>query len=311
MKKRKENKMKTRTYSRKLASLFLVVIVCCLFTGLRCPDLCFNNDHCWEHLFCAKRVGDCEGIGKCVQRPQGCPDVYDPVCGCDGLTHSNACDAAAAGISVAYEGECASLTCRTNSDCPSVDPTGVADTYCSKELGDCEGRGACLPRPQGCYEIYAPVCGCDGRTYSNDCFAAAAGVNIEYEGPCRPVPCVSNEDCSPYDPAASLNNYCAKDVGDCDGLGLCTARPEECILLYLPVCGCDGETYPNSCDAAREGVNVLGEVPCNDIFCDDVDCGPPPAMPNYMCEDGTWAGPTGRCLWSSSGACSWEIRDCP
>ena len=27
-------------------------------------------------------------------------------------------------------------------------------------------------------------------------------------------------------------------------------------------------------------------------------------------EDGTWAGPTGRCLRSSSGSCSWEIRDC-
>ena len=225
--------MRNRSYSRKLASLFLAVTACCVFTGLRCPDICFDDDHCRAYLFCAKRVGDCAGIGKCMLRPQACPDVYDPVCGCDGLTHSNACDAAAAGVSIAYEGECGSQACHTN------------------------------------------------------------------------------DECSPYDPADSLGDYCAKDEGDCEGLGICTDRPEECILLYLPVCGCDGETYSNSCEAAREGVNVLAEGLCEDILCDTADCGPPPAMPNYMCDDGTWAGPTGRCLRSSSGACSWEIRDCP
>ena len=34
-----------------------------------------------------------------------------------------------------------------------------------------------------CYEIYAPVCGCDGVEYANDCFAECAGVSYT-EGPC-------------------------------------------------------------------------------------------------------------------------------
>ena len=36
-----------------------------------------------------------------------------------------------------------------------------------------------------CVLIYAPVCGKDGKTYSNDCFALAAGAEISHQGECR------------------------------------------------------------------------------------------------------------------------------
>ena len=35
-----------------------------------------------------------------------------------------------------------------------------------------------------CIEIYQPVCGCNNKTYSNDCYAGASGISSWTEGEC-------------------------------------------------------------------------------------------------------------------------------
>jgi len=82
----------------------------------------------------------------------------------------------------------------------------------------------------------APVCGLDGYTYFNECFATQAGVEVAHDGPCHPE--------------------------------------DECPDTYAPVCGLDDNTYPNECLLIRQGVGLAYEGVCQGDFaaCDHVEC---------------------------------------
>jgi hypothetical protein len=218
--------------------------------------------------------GETDKPGLCQVPTQACTREYNPVCGCDGQTYGNACTAAAARVSVRAPGPCVSegdggisrlcggyagLTCPVSEFC---------DYPPEAQCGAGDHAGTCKPLPS-CTPNFDPVCGCDGRTYEDECQAHAAGISVQHQGTCA-----EEEDggtaaqlCGGF---AGLtcppDQFCdfppATRCGSGDQTGTCEPRPDFCTAQYDPVCGCDGQTHSNRCAAASAGVSIAHDGEC-------------------------------------------------
>ena len=67
--------------------------------------------------------------------------------------------------------------------------------------------------------------------------------------------CSTTKDCKD-------GEYCSKEVGKCESEGVCLKKSEVCTMDYRPVCGCDGNTYPNRCAASSKGIPLKTSEEC-------------------------------------------------
>lgn len=264
---------------------------------IACATECATNADCAPTEYCATpHCPDGPRDGTCIPRPEGCFTNVDPVCGCDGTTYPNACEAGRAGVVVASDGECGAcgaMDARGEGDCAAI--VGVvwdgqrctmiggcscvgadcADTYAT--IAECEGARlgchSCTPQDavgegpcdallgvfwDGASCVSQSGCSCAGADCDQGWFDAA-DCELAHRHCFGPPPgCTSRADCPP-------DEWCVTPRGACGGVGTCEPVPPpgwSCPDPGPPVCGCDGVTYGCDDHAHSLGVNVAGDGDC-------------------------------------------------
>jgi len=223
---------------------------------------------CADGLVCHFPDGSChwgDPIGTCEVPPTVCPRFWAPQCGCDGVTYGNTCEALKAGATIDFAGACPDPNAHGEGEICG----GIAGFQCKVGLvcqmpdASCDwadAAGVCVTPPGACAEVYEPVCGCDGQTYSSPCHALMAGATIAKYGECAGAGQGEGQTCggiAALECAAGL--WCDYPAGTCnwgDPSGVCVTLPETCPMTFAAVCGCDGKTYSGECEATKAGVRV-------------------------------------------------------
>ena len=131
---------------------------------------------------------------------------------------------------------------------PGCTPTEYCD-FPANSCGIADESGTCKPRPEACDLSYAPVCGCNGQIYGNECALNGAGQDLGMG--CQAPPGFFS--CGPRFCHTSTS-YCAHTLSDVVGepdVYLCEALPAGCGAN--PSCACLSGVSCGQCTVTSDG----------------------------------------------------------
>jgi hypothetical protein len=282
-------------------------------------------EQCRQDEYCAFEPGVCghaDEPGVCRPRPEVCPEIYAPVCGCDGVSYANECQAHAAGVAASSDGACAE--CTTDQDCPhgacvieatcaGLDCPPPAPNQCSI-CGDGSEplcRRAIEPCPDG--QVREVVDNCFGRCVDR---VSCEAQGCEYEGATYEFgehfpasdgcnECVCAEDGS----AQCTLKLCACDYAD-PNRSYVSRDPDECALIRF-LCAPGNQPFFDDCGCGCEPVPACRVGGCSNQLCvgpDDEGVSTCEWREEYACYS------SATCELQPDGACGWtptlELQGC-